>query len=84
MHNNQELCEKITALYPDIGTCGIDIGVTFDDQQDFYVVDLKKGVHELKHHLKPTDANLCMDGKQCVALGLEIAQLKKNIDGNQF
>jgi len=25
-----------------------------------------------------------MDGKQCVSLGLEIAQLKKNIEGQQY
>jgi hypothetical protein len=47
-------------------------------------VDLKKDTHELKHHLEISDANDCMDGKQCVSLGLEIAQLKKNIKNEQF
>jgi hypothetical protein len=33
----------------------------------------------LKHFLEQADADLCMEGKQCVSLGLEIAQLKDNI-----
>ena len=84
MHDKKELCEKITSIYPDIGTCGIDIDVNFDKKQNAWVVDLKKGGHELKHFLDVPEADSCMDGKQCVSLGLEIAQLKKNIEGKQF
>jgi hypothetical protein len=47
-------------------------------------VDLKKEGHELKHFLEPTDADACMQGKQCVSLGLEIAQMINNINGEQF
>ena len=46
--------------------------------------DLKKDKHELKHFLENQDADFCMKGKQCVALGIEIAQLLKNIKGDQF
>ena len=84
MHNKKELCEKITSIYPDIGACGIDIDVSYDKEKESWVVDLKKGAHELKHYLDVPDADNCMDGKQCVSLGLEIAQLKKNIEGTQY
>ena len=84
MYNNKELCEKITSLYPDIGECGIDIDVDFDQTKNTWVVHLKKGEHSLNHFLEILDADRCMDGKQCVALGLEIAQLRKNIEGEQF
>ena len=84
MHDKKELCEKITSMYPDIGTCGIDIDVNYDDEINSWVVDLIKGEHKLKHFLDVPDADNCMDGKQCVSLGLEIAQLKKNIDRKQF
>lgn len=84
MHNKSELCGKITSLYPDIGECGIDVDVDFDTAKNCWVVDLKKGKHELKHHLESIDADACMEGKQCVSLGLEIAQLRKNILGDQF
>ncbi len=48
------------------------------------LIDLKKDNHELKHHLELSEANACMENRQCVSLGLEIAQLKKNIAGQQY
>jgi hypothetical protein len=84
MHDKNELCNKITSLYPDIGTCGIDVAVDYDTNKKCWVVDLKKETHELKHYLESVDADACMAGKQCVSLGLEIAQLKKNVMGGQF
>jgi hypothetical protein len=79
MIEKAELCEKIRELYPDIGECGIDVDVDYDQAKKVWVVDLKKDRHELKHHLEQEDADLCMEGKQCVSLGLEIAQLRDNI-----
>jgi hypothetical protein len=80
MHDKKELCEKIRSLYPDIGACGIDVDVDFDGDKNAWVVDLKKDDHELKTHLEPQEADECMDGKQCVSLGVQIAQLKANIE----
>jgi len=84
MHDKEELCRKITELYPDIGECGIDIDATFDKEKNVWIIDLKKDEHELQHHLEIPDADACMAGKQCASLGLEIAQLRKNIEGKQF
>lgn len=33
MYDANELCEKITSIYPDIGICGIDIDVCYDDEK---------------------------------------------------
>jgi len=74
-----ELCQKIREIYPDIGECGIDVDANYDDEQERWVVDLKKDQHHLKTFLEEGDAELCMQGKQCVSLGIEIAQLKDNI-----
>ncbi len=79
MHDKNELCEKIRKLYPDIGECGIDVRVDYDLDQMAWVVYLKKDQRELKTFLEDSDADLCMDGKQCVSLGIEIAQLRDNI-----
>lgn len=84
MYNAEQLCKKITALYPEIGVCGIDIDVTKDNLQNTWVIHLKKDIHSLDHFLELMDADKCMDGTQCVALGLEIAQLKNNIAGKQY
>ena len=80
MHNKKELCEKIKSIYPDIGECGIDVGVEYDETKKAWVVDLKKDEHELKTHLELQEADECMEGKQCVSLGLQIGQLKANIE----
>jgi len=80
MHNKAELCDKIRSLHPEIGECGIDLNVDWSGEKNTWIVDLKKDKHELKTHLEPEDANGCMDGKQCVSLGLQIAELKSNIE----
>lgn len=77
--NKDELCHKIQELYPDIGECGINVDVNYDDDQNRWVVDLKKDQHHLKTFLEEGDAETCMEGRQCVSLGIEIAQLKDNI-----
>lgn len=79
MTNKVELCQRIRSLYPDIGQCGIDVTVEFDEAKKAWVVDLKKDAHHLKTYLEPEDASTCMAGKQCVSLGTQIAQLVSNI-----
>lgn len=80
MYSKEELCKKIEAVYPDIGSCGIDVTAEYDDEKKAWAVFLKKGNNTIKHYLEQEDAALCMDGKQCVSLGLEIAQLKDTAD----
>mgnify|MGYP001817340511 FL=1 len=80
MIDKAELCAKIIELYPDIGACDIDVEVAFDNEKNAWVVDLKKDSFELKTHLEEGDADKCMIGEQCVGLGIEIAQLRANIE----
>ena len=80
MHTKEELCEKIKAVFPEIGACVIDLKVDYDKSNKAWVVDLKKDKHELKTFLEDSEAQQCMDGKQCVSLGLQIGQLRKNIE----
>ncbi|RUM37859.1 MAG: hypothetical protein DSY57_03440 [Desulfobulbus sp.] len=84
MHDKQELCSKIVGMYPEIGRCEIDVAVDWDKKKKAWVVDLAKDNHQLKHYLEESDAESCMEGKQCVSLGLEIAQLVSNIKGEQY
>jgi len=54
--------------------------VEYDKKNKRWVVDLKQGGHELKTFLEDGDAEKCLNGIQCVSLGVEIAQLRANID----
>ncbi len=76
MIDKAELCEKIRVIYPDIGECGIGIDVAYDEEKQSTVVFLRKGDKQVKHFLPDEDAEACLAGKQCVALGVEIAQLR--------
>jgi hypothetical protein len=78
--DKDNLCEKIRSIYPEIGECGIDLDVRYDNDNDRWTVHLKKDKKSLKTFLEPDDARLCMQGKQCVSLGIEINQLKDSID----
>lgn len=80
MIDKSQLCAKIVELYPDIGECGIDVDVAYDEDKQSWVVDLKKDKFELKTFLEEGDADKCMLGQQCIGLGIEIAQLRANID----
>jgi len=80
MVDKQELCRKIREIYPDIGECGIDIDVNYDKDQERWTVHLKKDANQLKTYLEPGDAELCLTGRQCVGLSIEIAQLRDTIE----
>lgn len=84
MFTAKQLCEKIVNLYPEIGVCGIDIDVGRNHSEKAWIVHLEKGDYRLNHFLEFKDANRCMEGRECVALGLDIAQLQKNMVGKQF
>lgn len=84
MYDKEELCKKIIDLYPEIDQGGIDLDVFYSTAKKTWVVELKSGAHKLQHHLPKHDARDCMEGKQCLSLKLEIAQLMKNIQQKQF
>lgn len=77
--DKSELCEKIRELYPQVGECGIDVDVDYDESKGAWIVELKKDHHELTTHLEPPDARDCVEGRECIALGLQIGQLVDNI-----
>ena len=80
MIDKTTLCKKIRELYPDIGECGIDVKAEFDQTEKAWVVHLKKDNQKLKTYLEDGDAEKCMLGEVCVGLGIEIAQLRANIE----
>jgi hypothetical protein len=79
MYDKKALCEKIREIYPDIGECDIDVDVEYNSADEVWIVDLKQDQHALKTHLEPDEADACMDGKECVSLGIQIGQLTDNI-----
>ncbi|SHI54863.1 hypothetical protein SAMN02745216_00125 [Desulfatibacillum alkenivorans DSM 16219] len=79
MIDSQRLCSKIREVSPGIGECGRDLEVHWDGNSSHWAVDLKSGSRELRHYLPSEDAEQCVLGEKCLSLGLEIAQLKDNV-----
>jgi len=79
MYDKQTLCEKIKSVFPEIGECGINVNVDYDEEKKAWIVDLQKDAHRLTTHLEPEDADECMEGKKCVGLTFQIQQLRENI-----
>lgn len=80
-HSKEELAEKLRSMYPEIQAHGIDLGVEFNHEKDAWIVRFAKGPHVLTTHLEKKDADGCMEGVQCVYLGVQLAQLIRNFEG---
>lgn len=80
MVTKEVLCKKIQDIYPEIGVCGIDFDVEYDDEAKAWAVDLHHGNQHLKTFIEVDEADSCIEGKKCIPLALQVAQLKKNMD----
>ena len=80
-HRKDELAAKLRTIYPEIEANGIELGVEFDHEKGAWIVTFAKGGHRLATHLEKKDADGCMEGVQCVYLGVQIAQLIRNFEG---
>jgi hypothetical protein len=76
----QDLCKKIEEVFPDAGICGVDFDVEYDESVKAWAVDLHHGNHHLRTFIEIDEANNCLEGKACIPLGMQIAQLKHNFD----
>lgn len=84
MYSSDELRQKIRAMYPQIDETGAEFNVRYDEKNRAWLLHLKKDNHELNHYLELHDAEKCLDGTQCVSLGLDIAQMFNHIEEKQF
>jgi hypothetical protein len=67
-------------MYPEITKHGLSLSLSFDKDTDSWVVRLSKGKHNLTTHLEKKDAEACLDGTQCIYLGVQIGQFVENFE----
>jgi hypothetical protein len=77
-HTIDEVKAKIHQMYPAIDKHGVAATVTFDKAKKTYVLELKKGPHHLATFIDKADADRCMDGVECIHLGVQIGQFLEN------
>ena len=79
-HEAGELASKLREMYPEIQEHALKLDLEFKPDKDYWVVKLAKGDHLLHTLLDRKDADACLDGVQCVYLGVQIGQFVKNFE----
>jgi hypothetical protein len=81
MNTDAQMLEaKLREMYPEIKKHDLALAAGFDAAKDAWIVQLSKGKHELTTHLEKKDAEACLDGIQCIYLGVQIGQFVKNFE----
>ena len=79
-HNRNEIEAKLREMHPEINGHDLGLAVEFNHEKDAWVIHLTKGEHELTTHLEREDANACLEGVECVHLGVQIGQFVSNFE----
>ncbi len=75
--------DKIMEMYPEIAQNEISISLNFSREKKVYIMKLRKDLHELTTHLEKKDIDECMDGIECVHLGVQIGQFSRNFEAGE-
>lgn len=74
MYDRIEICRRITEALPEMGVCGFDINVTHDDGLKAWRVNYDEAGRRAVTFLDDEDVARCLDGKECLSLGLMVRQ----------
>ncbi|MFA5809191.1 MAG: hypothetical protein WC935_02475 [Thermoleophilia bacterium] len=72
--------DKLYEMYPELMKNGIALRLSFDEDKNSWVVGFVKGDHSRHAFLDKNDADMCMDGQQCIYLGVLVAQYIKDLE----
>jgi hypothetical protein len=78
--NKDDLAAKLREMYPEINEHKLNLDLEFKPENDYWVVKLSKGDHLMHTLLDQKDAMACIEGTQCVYLGVQIGQFVKNFE----
>jgi hypothetical protein len=76
----EELKRKIYEFHPEIGQKGINLDVSFNQQENKYEVRLSKAGQEFGAFLEKQDADDCMAGKKCITLAILVTQVVAELE----
>ena len=79
-HSSPELAAKLKEMYPEIDAHGLSLSLEYKPDKEYWVVKLSKGDHLLHTLLNKSDADACLEGVQCIYLGVQIGQFVKNFE----
>lgn len=74
MYDRIEICSRITDVMPELGVCGFDINVTHDNDLKAWRVSYGEAGQRALTFLDDEDVENCLDGKECLSLGMMVRQ----------
>ena len=77
-HQAEELKTKLKEIYPEIGRHNLDLDVEYKPEKEYWVVKLERGDFKLHTFLDKKDADACLEGAQCIYLGVQISEFVSN------
>ena len=79
MNKKAIICNKIKELYPDVTHHQICIKAAYHDQQEAWIIKLKKHRLHSAILLEDEDVDRILSGQKCLTLTIEILQLVDNM-----
>jgi hypothetical protein len=76
------LGDKLYEMYPELMKHKIAIRLSMDEERNAWVVTFEKGGKNRHAFLDKDDADACMDGQQCIYLGMLVAQYIKDLEAD--
>lgn len=74
----ETLGAKLREIHPEIDKYTLEVSTTFDTDKKAWLVTFAKDGHTLNTHLEENDVASCMNGEQCVYIGVQLGQFIKN------
>ena len=72
--------DKLMEMYPEISTSGVKLRLALDEERNAWVITFEKEGHTRHAFLDKADADACMDGIQCIYLGVLVEQYIKDLN----
>ncbi len=77
-HTAAELAQKLKEMHPQIADHDLSLDLKYNSEKEYWIVKLERGDIKLHTFLDKKDADACLEGVQCVYLGLQIDQFVDN------
>ncbi len=74
--------DKLLELYPELSNHQIALSLSFDEERNAWTVRFRKDGHSRYAFLDKRDADACMDGQECLYLGVLIDQYVRDLEND--
>ena len=74
--------DKLLELYPELEEHKICLNLSFDEERNAWVVRFRRNEHTRYAFLDKKDADNCMDGQECIYLGILVEQYIRDLEND--